>query len=203
MKKNRTEKQIEDDILSSLPDNDLSFEKIENKIDYGRFATPKKKSKAKFILIPLGALASILVLVIAIPVIVMVNTPTYGGDPARSPSEGSYEISSISGDDLFLPFENGQKAEVSSTTEITEGCLPIQYASWGLEGRLQFIDGPLSEIGLDYEKKASTGELIFSFDYSGLSYDGSIAFRSPLNDEPTIMVTITNASEETLTLLFS
>lgn len=202
MKKNRIEKQIEDDILSSLPDNDLSFEKIENRIDYGRFTTPKKKSKAKFILIPLGALASVVVLAFAIPIIVLINTPSYGGDPAYCPTEGSYEISSVSGDDVFLPFEIGQKAEVSSTTDITEGCLPLQYSLWGLDGRLEFVDGPLSEINLDYEGKVS-GDLIFTFDYSGLSYDGSIAFRSPMDEKPTITVTITNASEETLTLLFS
>lgn len=202
--KRKIEKQIEEDILSSLPDNDLSFEKIENRIDYGRFATPKKKKgKAKFILIPLGAMASIAVLAVAIPIIIVVTTPAGngGGDSTNMPSAGTYEVSSVSGDNAFMPFEIGQKAEISTTTDITQGCLPLEYYIWGLDGRLQFVDGPLSEIDLHYEMKAS-GNLIFSFVYSSLSYDGSISFSSPKDEDPSFEVTITNASEETLTLLF-
>lgn len=204
--KKKIEKEIESDFLSSLPENDLKFEKIENRIDYGRFASTKKKGKKKVILIPLGSLAVIALLAFAIPIIVIATTPAGGAgsaDPAYLPSEGVYELTSIDDQEFSGPeFALGQTAEVSASTEIAEGSLSLNESLWGYDGSLCFIDGPLSETDLTNQRKINGPKLAFSFEYSGDSYEGAISFRSPKGEEPYFDVTLTDSSENTITLHF-
>lgn len=200
--KKKIEKEIENDLLSSLPENDLKFEKIEGRIDYSRFKTTKKKSKRKMILIPLGSIAALALVAFAIPVIVIATRPVGNGGSTRNPKEGTYSLSLISGDDISISFEVGQKVIVSSSSEIDKGSLLLTRSEWNYEGRLHFEDGPLSEVSLTYGEK-KLGNLLFSFDYSGASYDGSVTFFSPVNERAHLEVTLSDSSAKTLTLTYS
>lgn len=198
--KKRIEKDIERDILSSLPENDLKFEKIESKIDYGRHFAEKKNRKR--ILVPIGAASLILAAAIVTPIIVISSQQFSGRNPVNMPKEGSYFLSSISGSDITLDFEVGQRAEITSSTEIALGSIRLSKDEWNYEGRLHFSDGPLSETSLVYGRTEKTN-LLFSFDYLSAHYAGSISFRSPFEGDATFEMTISDSSSNTMTLTYS
>lgn len=189
----KIEKQIEEDVLSSLPDNDLAFEKIEGKIDFERFEKPKKRKwlKLALIIVPTAAVSLAAFFLVALPLI-MAFQSYGGGDPIDLPSEGTYTLEEISGEELPLSFENGQKAEIASSTNQEKGILRLTQSSWNYDGYLSFLDGPLHEIDLDQNAR-SNNYLPFIFEYSGTRYSGRIEFHSPLNESSSFKLTIAEA----------
>jgi hypothetical protein len=200
--KKRIEKQIENDLVSVMPTDHLSFEDISKKVEWEQYGKEKKSKLTLWqkILIPVGAVASFVFAVGLTATIVLLNTGYGAADPNHF-AEGSYSL--VSFESYFgadFSFSAGEKASVSHESVGGPGVFLLSQDDSGYDGCFVFEDGPLSTVTFTDVSFPSGGSISAFFSDHGESFAINIYFCS--TSDPFFEVQLTSTSSNYSAKLF-
>lgn len=195
--KKRIEKQIENDLISAMPNDHLSFEAVSGKVDWNQYKKERKPRRSiwKKILIPLGAAVSLVFAVGLTGAIIILNTG-YGSPDPNHFVEGSYSLVSfqsyLSSD---FSFSVGDKASINHESSGGPGAFLLSQDKSGFDGCLAFEEGPLSTATFTDVSYPSVVSINASFSSEGLDFAISIHFFSATDPFFTVRLSSTSSND--------